>query len=225
MQIRSITIENIRGIENLEIKPGALTVVSGSNGAGKSSVLAAIQTVFEGGHDATLIRKGAKKGVVEITLSDGTLITRTITDKASTLDVKTKDGDTKKAPAAYVSQLASGIALDPISLLTAKPKERGAFLLKTSNVVFQPAEIAKAVGMDFENTALNLEGLDKLKKSIYEQRTGINSRKKEADDTAHSLRQSLPADMDKDWVGELTAVESELLDRSNELSRIEAEAV
>jgi DNA repair exonuclease SbcCD ATPase subunit len=223
MQITHINIENIRGIESLEIKPGALTVVSGSNGAGKSSVIAAIQTTFEGGHDASLIRKGAKKGTVELVLSDGTTITRTITPKSSTLDVKTKDGDTKKAPASYVSQLASGIALDPIRLLTAKPKERGAFLLATSNVSFQPAEIAAAIGQDYDIN-LTIEGMDKLRKSIYEQRTALNIRKKEADATASALRQSLPADMDKDWGSELTAVESELLDRSNELSRIEAEA-
>jgi DNA repair exonuclease SbcCD ATPase subunit len=223
MQITEIQIENIRGVESLEIKPGALTVVSGSNGQGKSSVIAAIQAVFEGGHDPSLKRKGAKKGKVSLTLTDGTVITRTITDKSSTLEVTTKDGDVKKAPAAYVSGLASGIALDPIKLLTCKPKERGAFLLATSNVTFQPAEISAAIGENWSEAA-NLEGIEKIRKSLYEQRTSINTRKKEAEAGAHGIKAAMPEDMDRDWVAELTAVESELLDRSNELSRIEAEA-
>lgn len=222
MQITNIQIENIRGVESLEIKPGALTVVSGSNGQGKSSVIAAIQAVFEGGHDASLKRKGAKKGSVKLTLTDGTVVTRTITDKTSTLDVTTKDGDKKKAPAAYVSELATGFGLDPIRLLTAKPKERGAFLLETSNVTFQPAEIQKAINGEF-GEALNLEGIDKLRKSIYDQRTTVNSRKKEAEAGAHGIKAAMPEDMDRDWVGELAQVESDLLDRSNELARLESE--
>jgi len=223
MRITNISIENIRGIESLEIKPKALTVVSGANGQGKSSVLAAIQTVFEGGHDFSLVKKGAKKGVVRMALDEGTVITRTITAKASTLEVVTKDGDVKKSPAAYVATLAKGFGLDPIRLLTAKPKERGAFLLETSNVSFQPAEILKATGEQIDQ-ALNIEGIDKYRKSIYERRTSLNVRKKEAQEAAYSLKSSLPEDMDRDWIGELTTVESELLDRSNELSRLESEA-
>jgi chromosome segregation ATPase len=96
-------------------------------------------------------------------------------------------------------------------------------LLATSNVTFQPAEIAKAIGDNWTEAA-NLEGIEKIRKSIYEQRTGVNTRRKEAEAGAHGIKAAMPEDMDKDWVAELTAVESELLDRSNELSRIEAEA-
>jgi len=222
MRIVHINIENIRGIEALEIKPGALTVVSGSNGAGKSSVIAAIQAVFEGGHDPSMIRTGAKKGVVDLTLEDGTVIKRTISAKASNLEVTTKDGDKKKSPAAYVAGLASGFALDPIAILTAGKKDRAKFLLENSNVKFQPAELAETIGCVWLEAA-TLEEVDKLRKGMFEERTGINSRAKESQETAHALRKSMPDEMDRDYVSELAEVESKLMGRTNEASAIKAE--
>ena len=63
MKIASIHIENVLGIEELDINPGAVTRITGANATGKSSTIEAIKSAVKGGHDATLIRQGAEHGL------------------------------------------------------------------------------------------------------------------------------------------------------------------
>ena len=75
MQVTQIKIQNILGIKELEIKPSSITEITGKNASGKTSVLEALKSVFAGGKDATLLRKGEKSGSVVLLLDDGTEIT------------------------------------------------------------------------------------------------------------------------------------------------------
>ena len=98
MKVALIKIEQILGIEHLEIKPGLLTVISGKNETGKTSVLEAIKSVTTGGKDGTLLRQGAEKGSVVLVFDDGTEATRKVTQKTDTVSV-TKDGFRSTTPA------------------------------------------------------------------------------------------------------------------------------
>jgi len=223
MQIASIHIENVKGIETLDIQAGALTVISGANGQGKTSVIDAIRAAFEGGHNPALIRVGAKKAVVKMILTDGTEIARTITDRKSEAVITTKDGDNKAKPESYLKSLAEGVALDPIAFLALPPKKRGEFLMETSAISFSEAEIEKATGRKAEES-LGLDGIDKLRRTIYEERTKHNVLAKEADGQEKGLRQSLPEGMDKDWIAEADRLNAEYVEVKGEGARLEAEA-
>src|ERR1017187_4772949 len=92
MRVTEVKISNLRSITDLVLKPGALTLTTGDNGVGKTSVIMAIDAVFSGGHTPGLIRQGQKRAEVVISLDNGTTIKKTITEKRSALDVTTADG-------------------------------------------------------------------------------------------------------------------------------------
>jgi recombinational DNA repair ATPase RecF len=87
VKVIGITIDNVLGIEHFEFRPGAVSILAGRNGVGKTSVLEAIRSALRGGHDPSLLRRGAEKGSVLLRLEDGTQITKTIGREASPLKV------------------------------------------------------------------------------------------------------------------------------------------
>jgi DNA repair exonuclease SbcCD ATPase subunit len=125
---RSLVIDNIKGIAHTEFAPGSLTVIRGSNGSGKSSILDAVLAVFSGGSDPGWLRKGAQKGsiVLEITDYEGkpvATITKTITRKKSgegvscLLEILDQNGVPIAAPQTFVNKLGESWAVDPSAIL------------------------------------------------------------------------------------------------------------
>lgn len=203
MKVSKIAIKHIMGIEDLEIQPGALTVVSGANGVGKTSVLQAIRDTVSGGHDPSLIRKGAERGEVEITLEDGITITKTIRPDKSTLTVRDpKLGKISKSQA-WINAIVDSLSLDPIAFLTAPPEDRVRILLKAlplhvtaDQLGFLPVEVLK--GKDLGRHAL--EVLGQIRKELYDERTGINRASKEKRATAAQMSSTLlPEPPEGDW--------------------------
>lgn len=204
--MQQIEIENIKGVEELTIKAGAVTVIAGENGCGKSSVLDAVGAVFAGGHDPDLIRHGAKRGNVRLTLTDGTVIQKRITKSQSELSIVAPDGMPVKGPKAFLDNLNAGIGFDPVSFIAAKPKERVEHLLRAMPIRFDgneiQAELEKAKLPDIQpvSNPYTLDDLDALRKRLYEERTVRNRDVKDAEGTVKSLRAALPeAPEGGDW--------------------------
>lgn len=222
-RLKSVSIKNIKGIESLTLEAGAVTVIAGENGAGKSSVLDAIDTVFSGGHDPGLIRHGADKAEVVLTLDDGVTIRKRITTKDSTLEVRTEDGGIVKAPANYVKRLADSFAFDPIGLLDAKPKERAAWLLKHGGITFTAAEVNEAVGVPVARQAIDLEKLDSIRLGKYTERTEANRTLRDLDGSIREQRAMLPPDGETDWAEAQELIETALALRRNALEAVRTE--
>jgi DNA repair exonuclease SbcCD ATPase subunit len=225
MKIVQIEINDIRSIAQMVMKPGALNIIQGDNGEGKTSVLIAIEAVFQGGHRPNLRRnldqgktavdgsplpaRYAKKGEVKITLDNGTVITRAITEKRSTLDVATVDGlPVPDGPQHYVEQLASGFSFDPLAFCAAKPKERLAYLQRALGIEFAPDEVATACGMK-PPAPVDLDGLDLIRKTVFETRTKINTLAKQAVASVERLSSALADDRTKDWAAEVERIQRE----------------
>jgi len=190
MKITQIKISNILGIAELEFSPTEFTVISGSNGEGKTSVLSAIQAAVGGGHDATLLRKGAEKGEVVLVLDNGSEIRKSVTEKASNLKI-INDGKQIARPAEHLKALTDLLSVNPIDFLMASPKERARVLLETMPIRLDPNRIVQIVGSDINGDG-DLAALDVLRKQIYDERTGINRAIKEKTATISQLQQALP---------------------------------
>lgn len=190
MKITQIKISNILGIAELEFSPTEFTVISGSNGEGKTSVLSAIQAAVGGGHDATLLRQGADKGEVVLVLDDGSEIRKSVTEKASNLKI-IKDDKQIARPAEHLKALTDLLSVNPIDFLMASPKERARVLLETMPIRLDPRRIAQIVGSDINGDG-DLAALDVLRKQIYDERTGINRAIKEKMATISQMQQALP---------------------------------
>lgn len=213
--LRSVELRDIGKFPHLQFEAGALTILSGQNAEGKSTVLQAIADVFEGGHDPAKIRdwgkpKAAEKGEVILTLSDGTLIRKVITDKGSELSVRTKEGGVVKAPAAYLQSLATSFAFDPLALMDCPAKERTKFISEAMPTVFDAKEVNEALGVESQVKALDLAGLEQLRLGKYEDRKGRNATVKQLEGAIAESRQAVGEESEKDWAKELDAIKAEM---------------
>lgn len=226
--ILRITIENYKCIASMEVRPNALTVLSGGNEVGKSSFLEALTDLFEGGHRPQRIRHGAKKARIEIELDNGVLIEKSITPKSTAVKITDESGAEVKSPQAYLNRLATGFGLDPLAIMTAKPKDRAAFLLEAMPIQFRRDAISEVFDAAPGCTNLkairatetladapeimDIEALDALRDSIYKRRTRHNVLAKDADSTVSNLRKALPSDAgeDIDWKSRAKLLEQEV---------------
>lgn len=228
MKVSKIIIRNIMGIEDLEIHPGALTVVSGANGVGKTSVLQAIRDTVSGGHDPSLIRQGAEEGWVAITLEDGVSITKVIRPDKSTLTVRHPQLGKISKSQQWINAIVDSLSLDPIAFLTAPAKDRVKILLEAlplhvtaDQLGFLPAEVLK--GKDLEGHAL--EVLGQIGRELYDERTGINRASKEKRATAAQMSATLlPEPPEGGWLTEYR-VRTDLFGRAQRETTARVQAI
>lgn len=215
MRLKSVVIDSIKGIHHLEFQAGAVTVVSGKNGTGKTSIIDAVRSPFEGGHDPSVIRTGAKKGTITLTIQNGAgdiTIKRTITAKSSTTEVMTPDGAVVKGPAAYIETLAAGFAFDPLAFIEASPKDRAKFLLAAMPITFTCDEVAAAVeglGLVIEKD-YDLDGLELIRKGQYEARTAANVAHRDIQGILNALNRAHNSEDKTNWAAMAKAKEMEL---------------
>ena len=86
MKAVKISIKNFMGIDNLEFAPGKVTLISGRNGEGKSSVIEAIKKTFKAKSDVKLIHNGSDKAEILLEFDDNSSLYRTIKSDKTTLE-------------------------------------------------------------------------------------------------------------------------------------------
>jgi len=219
MKIESIELTDVGKFEHLLIKPRALTILSGQNGEGKSTVLKALTDVLNGGHDPSIIRAGTKKATVVITIDDGTIIKKSITPKGYNLVAETSEGVAIPSPASFVKNLASGFALDPVAFVEAGKrgaegwKQRQKFLQEAIPTTFKPDEIT-AAGCTLappEVQEYDIAGIDALLKDRYERRKAVNAKVESCQATITMLTRSLPGGEEEiDWETEANNLSGEV---------------
>ena len=125
MKIITLSAENFKCLRAVEIAPdGNMVEIRGVNGAGKSSVLDAIEAVFAGaaGLPKKPIRRGAKAAVINV--DTGALrITREFRESGrSSLIVKAQDGARYPSPQRMLDELIGAVAFDPLEFCRMKPE-------------------------------------------------------------------------------------------------------
>lgn len=157
MKIVELVIENIKRVQAITITPNGKTVIlGGQNEQGKTSTLDAIAMTLGGGKliPATPIRKGQKKGRIEIDLGD-MIVERRFSSSGSTLEVRPKDGGPKfSSPQAMLDQLFGNLSFDPLAFTSMKANDQ----LKT---------LKEIVGIDVSD-------LDTKRVELYEERSLVN---------------------------------------------------
>lgn len=224
MRIAQVKINSILGINELEFTPEGFNEISGPNGAGKTSVLEAIKAVVTGGHDATLLRKGAEKGEVVLVLDDGTQISKRVTPKSSPVEVL-QEGKKVQRPTDVIKSLTDLLSVNPVDFLRARKADRVKVLLETMPLEVDAEKLSKLSGIpvhvDPGTHALGV--IDSVRKQVFDDRTGTNRAVKEKDATINQLRLAMPdapggVDGSEDDLREQVTVATE--NRDAELERI-----
>jgi hypothetical protein len=233
VHIRSIEINDLFGTKHAAFKPKTITRISGANGTGKSSILRAIVSLFEGGHDPSQIRKGAKRGQITMTLTNDAVIQKIVTPSSSRYEITDEKGLPVSAPASFIKRLGESWAVDPGKLLaidaSTKPgrKQLVDQLAQLMPLSFTQKDLLEHVERGTEHGAaekadeiarlifpstaeITLDELKKLRKQVEEARRAVGRQVKEAEETANSLRRSLSEaeDEDTDWAQQAVDLES-----------------
>lgn len=195
MRVRKLEIEDILGIQSLVLEPGALTLIEGANGAGKTSVLEAVRGLLRGGHDPSLLRKGARIGGVRATLEDGTIFKKSVTLEKSELTVTEPQKGKLSRAQAFVDSQVDELGIDPMAIVTCPASKRAAYLeevmpIRVEADLLEPLIGRKLTAAEKEGNALDL--IDTERERLYDDRTGINRVAKGMRATVSQLRETLP---------------------------------
>jgi len=137
MDIVQLEIRNVMAIQAVRIAPphGKAVVLGGDNGAGKSSVLDSIMFALGGsaGIPAKPIRDGESEAFIEVNLGE-CVVTRRITQRGQTLEVRDQTGGKIKSPQAFLDALIGPIAFDPVAFCREPPAKQADVLLRLAGV-------------------------------------------------------------------------------------------
>ena len=130
MKISKLSIENLYGIEQLELD-GKSVELTGSNGVGKSSVLDAIRLALTNNSKRKyIVKNGQKEGKIYVKLDDGTTIERKKrTDKSDYKSIKDANGNDINSPESFLKDIFTPLQLEPVEFLSMSEQEQNRILL------------------------------------------------------------------------------------------------
>lgn len=195
MKVTRISIRNILGVEALDFEPGALTILAGRNGVGKTSILAAISGALRGGHDPSLLRQGAEKGQIDILLEDGTAIVKRIFPGKSVLDVTAPELGKISRAQTWLDGQFDELGVNALSLVTCPASKCAEYVAEIMPIRVDSDDLEPIIGRtltekDLDGNALDLIAAERQK--LYDKRTGENRLGKDKRTTAAQLRETLP---------------------------------
>lgn len=178
MKIIELRAQNVKRLRAVDITPdGTLQVIGGRNAQGKSSVLDAIWLALGGGKASKEtplpIRDGEEKASVRLDLGE-LVVTRTWTQKGTSLRVENAEGAQYKSPQGMLDELLSGLSFDPLAFTRLSAREQKEALL------------------DLVDLGIDLDALESEKKAAYDQRTEIGRQGKAIGDV--TVDEALPTE-------------------------------
>ncbi|MEA3225055.1 MAG: AAA family ATPase [Planctomycetota bacterium] len=144
----SLEAENFKRLKAVRIEPNekGITIISGANAAGKSSVLDAIQAAIGGQKVAPKqpIRTGEKKSTIIAELDD-LIITRTFVPSGGNITVTKKDGSapTGGTPQQILDKLFGALTFDPLAFARMKPKSQGEEVKRVAGLDLSDLEVKR----------------------------------------------------------------------------------
>lgn len=161
--VQSIEVSNFKGVEHLRLEPegSSLVLLTGRNGAGKSSFLDALVEIIDPqGVKLTPkpIRDGATEAVAEIVTEDIVLTRTWKKDDAGTLVARATDGAKYSSGRDVVAKLTGGALFEPFAFVSLPEKAQREELLRRVDLDIDLDEVAAKRAVLFEGrTEVNRE--------------------------------------------------------------------
>ena len=182
MKISKLKIENLYGIEQLELD-GKSIELTGTNGAGKSSVLDAIRLALTNNSKRKyIVKNGETEGRVVVKLDDGVTIDRKKRiNKSDYKSVKDENGNEINSPETFLKDIFTPLQLEPVEFLSMNEQEQNRILLNLIEFNRDKKEyIAEKFGeipswVNYDNSILEILNQIQAKEGQYYQtREDIN---------------------------------------------------
>ncbi len=228
----SIEISNLCGFDEYKAKFSDVTLISGGNEQGKSSILRIVASLFQGGGDAGLLKVGTKEGLVSYSFTNGYRPTKKIhpsVGKGYTLYVEDPNGGKITSGAAtMVSEWLPKSCFDVrelVRMIVHDPSALEKYMLANWPVTFEPDELNKPLrGMlPLVMSTKTLAEVNAMRTTLYDTRTTTKADAKEAMSSLRSLQAAIGAGDDKNWATERNRLQSELTSIAASLASIESD--
>ena len=230
MKIAKLSIKNFLKLQDVEMNPSHTNVIVGKNKQGKTSILKAIKTVFEGNAGADSIRIGETKAEITVELDD-LIIRRSITEKGNQLDVSNSEGFKVPAPQKFLDGLLGTFSFNPIEFFELKSADRKKYLLSALKLTVTEEQMKEwtgftMTGIDFSKHALLV--IEDARKYFYDQRAVANAEKIKKTKVLEELNAKIPEgfnarDVSDEKIAELRGqVEKEKIARAESKANDEA---
>jgi energy-coupling factor transporter ATP-binding protein EcfA2 len=210
MYFAYIKLTNIGPFRDFEARCGQTMIVTADNGGGKTTFVEAITGLLDD-HNSDLITTGEEAGEAYFEFSNGLTVRQTITREGSKYDIRKPSGEkVVRRHKEYLKGLVTGIALDPLKLLTCQKEDRIEYLLRVLPISFDQAEVAQITGKD-PGESLSLEQFDNLLAAKEADRSSQNKLVEVSKGHLTRLERSIPAyEADgKDWTAESQRLQTE----------------
>lgn len=177
MHIKKIEIKNWLGIKELLFSPGKVNKVSGDSGAGKTSLVEALEKVFTNKNRRTeVIRHDADEAELFVELEDGLQTTRRIrSEKGDYLKVK-HDSKAVQSTEGFLRKLINGDIFRPIEFIQKSDKEKTEIILNMLQIDWTVDDIKSWFGevpeADYQLHILQI--LKQIETGYYSERESIN---------------------------------------------------
>ena len=160
LTILELRASNVKRLRAVAIKPdGNLVVLSGKNGAGKTSVLDSITYALAGERAVCKqpVRRGQDKGTIEVDLGEYR-VRRTFTKEGGgSLVVLSPEGARYPSPQALLDKIAGTLTFDPLAFAGMKEEEQAETLRALVNLDFKELD-AEHARVFAERTTVNRDG-------------------------------------------------------------------
>lgn len=198
-----ITIKNVAGIQELEFSPNSpVTVISGRNTAGKTSVLKAL-SALAGVEEGKLLRNGSKRGEVVVVFGsdDGRVLNaeRSWREGGTPQTVLTNEDGEDAGGATVMKAIWNAISANPMKFIQADKKERLQILLDTISLEFDENRLSDLLAsedgrpfVDLVEGSTPFDTIELTRKAVYDERTVVNRDVDKAKKTIKMLSADLP---------------------------------
>lgn len=180
MQVSQVKIFNFLGITSYEFKAGRFNAFVGPNGTGKTSSLEAIKAVLKGGHDATLLHKGAEKGQVGLVLDNGQTVRARVTETKTDRHLLDERGKIIGG-VTEIKALVDALSVNPVEFITASPERQASIIIEAMPLTADPERIKQITGQTVNCSAHALDVIAAVRKGVYDSRTMTNGAIKQAE--------------------------------------------
>ena len=203
-KISFLKVNNFLGVDELELEPGKVNIFKGPKGAGKTSVIEAIEKTFTNKSRRTeIIKHGEEEATLFIELDDGMEVDRRLrSEKGDYLKVRKADEGVPSTEK-FLRTLVNGHIFRPLDWVNLSVKEQTKSLLSMLEIDWSEQDIINWFGdlvddIDYSQHILLI--LKNIEQKYYKTREEVNREIKELQARIDALYEELPPEYDgEEW--------------------------